>query len=104
MVLPFIILWWCFPWYAAVRKAVKNKTLSKVDIASFGIPFLGMAAVDILCNVLSSILFMEAPFIHGITLSGRCSYWWNQPQDKWRHGLAHAVKVQTDKFEKDHIH
>lgn len=103
-IIPIIFLWWCFPWYASVNKAYKTNLLSKGDTISFGLPFLVMGAIDVYCNILSSVLFVEPPFIHGITLSQRCSYWWNHPEDEWRHGLAHAVKVQTDKFEKNHIH
>ena len=102
---PFMALYMLFPWYASVNKAHKEGNMSVWDyIFGQGEMLVICATIDVLCNVLASLFFFEPPFLHGnITLSQRCSYWWNRPSDYWRHSLAHAVKVLTDKYEKDHI-
>jgi hypothetical protein len=102
--LPFILLYICFPWYASVHAAIKAKRLSLWDIGIQAIPFLLMGALDIYCNIWASFLFWEFPFLRrNWTLSQRCCYWYHRPDKVWQYGLAHAVKVQTDKYEKDHI-
>ena len=101
---PFIALYICFPWYASIHRALLDNKLSKVDLAVQGIPFLFMGLLDVICNILITPLFFDLPFIRGdYTLSQRCIYWWHNPQAVWRHGIAHAVKVLTDKYESGHI-
>ena len=101
---PFIALYICFPWYASVHAAIKAKKLSLWDMGVQAIPFLLMGLLDIWCNIEASPLFLELPFLRfNWTLSQRCCYWWHRPDKAWQHGLAHAVKVQTDKYEEGHI-
>ena len=102
--LPFILLYICFPWYAAIHKALQDDKLSKVDLAVQGIPFLFMGALDITCNIFATFFFFDLPFIRGdYTLSERCIYWWHNPQATYRHNLARMIKVLTDKYETGHI-
>lgn len=99
-----IILWWGFPFYASVKKAWDEDKLSKGDLVSFGLPLLYFYLVDIWVECTwGCALFRERPFKYGITLSDHCCYWIDYPDSGLRYGSAHAVKVQTDKFEPGYI-
>ena len=103
-VAPFVSLYIGFPWYASISKAWRDGNMNWVDIAIQGIPLLIFAAIDMYCNFLASVLYVEPPYLRGnFTLSQRSCYWWHNPQDEWRHGVARVVKALTDKYEKDHI-
>lgn len=101
--LPFVLLYICFPWYASVSKAYRLNKLGAWDFAVLMWPLLFLFLLDVYCNIWASILYWDLPFNHGVTLSERSEYWLNQRPYSWRYEIARIVKLETDKFEPDHI-
>ena len=72
-----LIFFYGFQWYAGVLQAWSRMHLiwRLVSLP----PFLIFGAMDVLWNIiLGSIIYLEWPFIHGVTFSQRTQYWYHE--------------------------
>lgn len=105
-----LLLSWGFPYYVSVSTAWDEGNLSIGDKIVHAVPMLIFGTVDMFAELtVASVFFWEPPYRHGLTVSSRARYWikiknWHSGKlDDWRYGCAHAVHVQTRKYDKTHI-
>ena len=88
-----------FMYGSAIQAWNRLKIAFKILIAPVVIIF---GIMDVGFNVVfGSIMFLEPPFIHGITFSQRCCHWYIL--SGWRSSLAGAWSVPLNEIVPNHI-
>lgn len=96
-----VYLWAGFGLYAVSQEAYDAGRLGWRDLAVLGCLLVPVAVVDV---ALGCLLYGEFYFRKGyVTLSQRSCFWIAHPENRWRYGVAHAVKTQANKFQPGHI-
>lgn len=82
---PFLMLWG-FLFYAAMIESWRGmKWFVWVPCIP---PILLFGLLDVIFNIaIGSLLYLELPFLHGLTFSQRCCYWFNE-KESYRVGMA----------------
>ena len=77
------LMFYGFQWYAGALQAWPRMLIVPRIFTLIGVAFFG--AVDIFWNItIGSLIYLELPFLHGVTFSQRTEYWFNQSNNDWR--------------------
>lgn len=97
-----ILMLWGFIYYASMIQAwTKMHWLIRIPAA---VPMLPFAVLDATFNIfVGSILFVELPFVNGVTFSARLCHWYEQGGSGWRYEQARWWAEILNEISPNHI-